>query len=75
MNIYKVSIITCDYDEFDAIVVIAADETAAHRVACDHTAGGNEPRRQLTFLRGEVELVGKSESQEEGVVLGSFNAG
>ncbi len=69
MKIYLVSIDSCDYDEYDAFVVVANTVDEARSI-CFNTSN------QAAFKEADVTYLGESISEAgPHVVLGSFNAG
>ncbi len=61
---------TCDYDEYDAVVIIAKTPKEAKELACKGYHG--------SFIEGKIicKLIGvANKTQAFGEVLASFNAG
>lgn len=70
MKVYRVYADRCDYDEYDAIVVVAENEERALAMANSGNWGDGYFRRgQGTIHAKEVDLT------TEHIVLESFNAG
>lgn len=75
MNIYLVSALsTVDYDEYDAVVVIANDAEDARLMVTQGFA--NITYSGLSGRMVDVKLIGTAlNGSERGEVLSSFNAG
>ena len=67
INIYKVVFTGCDWDEYDSFVVAAESAFGAEQLVKDSIPCGESIE--------SVAIIGTSNSDNEHVVLGSFNAG
>lgn len=67
MNIYHIVFTGCDYDEYDAFVVIAENEEKAKELI-KSSIPCNESIESIS-------KIGVSDKSESEIVLGSFNAG
>lgn len=64
------------YDTYDAMVVAAESEYAAIRIHPDNDWGRKHDTWCKNHSQVKVKLIGiAKDGQEEGVILGSFNAG
>ena len=76
MRAYLVSIDNCDYDEYDAFVVVAAGEDDARALVAERFAPNSSydhyKRQREAFATATVVEV---DLTRRGEVLGSFNAG
>lgn len=72
MKLWLVDADDCDYDEYDAFVVRAADESAARALAEDMGARRGNPGYWLSGHVTVTEITRKGETE---TILGSFNAG
>jgi hypothetical protein len=82
MNIYLAERENCDYDEFDALVIVARDETHARLIIASGPVCNGEwdlPADYFSGFNGEnytIKLVGIAfDDVPAGLLLGSFNAG
>ena len=71
MKIYLINLKKCDYDEYDAFVVIAEDENKAWEFIKREYPYTNINDDNLK----SVDEIGITDSIIERTVLGSFNAG
>ena len=71
MNIYKLWVDECDYDEYDKFVIIAESEEDALRVLYAKEDYLQDAWRTDFFIKE----IGIANSIEESIVCSSFNAG
>lgn len=72
MKIYRIDFNECDYDQFNTFIVRAENEEAVERVVRK-----KYPDEQYTYVNWKAgfKIVEITPEGEEGIILGSFNAG